>query len=440
MVLLLAILSLFGFYVSFQDRLKKPSQHTRITDGFYPSSEDHQAIVNSPTDFFLMLIKNFLGVKMKVFSIVSMGMCFMVFMTGCVQKKPETYNLHQVRGVWLTNVDSNVLERPESLKEAVDFLYDHGFNTLFPVVWNQGYTLYPSTIMEKEFGIPIHPSFEGWDYLSYLTEYAHEKGLLVIPWFEYGFSSSYNAQGGHILRKNPHWAARDREGNLLTKNNFEWMNPYHPEVQNFIKSLLLEVIQQYDVDGIQGDDRLPANPIEGGYSEYTVFRYKQEHNGQEPPDNFRDPAWQRWRADILNAFAKEIYDTVKAINPNLLVSWAPNIYPWAYDEYLQDWPTWVKDGYCDLLVPQIYRYDFESYQKALATIHPDTLKLPKNHCAIVPGVLLNLGDYVIDNSFLREVITYNRKMGFEGEVFFFYEGLRKENNRTARLLKKEFYQ
>jgi hypothetical protein len=30
-------------------------------------------------------------------------------------------------------------------------------------------------------------------------------------------------------------------------------------------------------------------------------------------------------------------------------------------------------------------------------------------------------------------------MGYEGEVFFFYEGLRKDNNRTARLLKNEFY-
>lgn len=378
---------------------------------------------------------------MKTITFWVISVFCLAFFAGCggSGSESETPNLSRIRGVWLTNVDSDVLESPQAIREAVDFLHEHGFNTLFPVVWNQGYTLYPSDIMEREFGIPVHPDFEGFDFLACLTNYAHEKGFLVIPWFEFGFSSSYNANGGHILREKPHWAAKDRVGNLLTKNNFEWMNPYHPEVRDFIKSLVLEVVEKYDVDGIQGDDRLPANPIEGGYSEYTVNSYKEEHRGQEPPADFRNPDWQRWRGDILNAFAKDLYRSVKEVDPHLIVSWAPNIYPWAYDEYLQDWPAWIKGGYCDLMIPQIYRYDLEAYQKALATIHPDTLGLPEDHCPIVPGILLNLGKYTMDDAFLRAVITHNRDMGYEGEVFFFYEGLRKDNNRTARLLKNEFY-
>lgn len=375
--------------------------------------------------------------KTLVCSLVSL--LILSFSSGCKGHTPSSPDLTRIRGVWMTNVDSEVLESPEAIREAVDFLKEHGFNTLFPVVWNQGYTLYPSPIMEQEFGIRVHPDFEGFDFLAYLTDYAHEQGFLVIPWFEFGFSSSYNANGGHILQTKPHWAAKDREGHLLTKNKFEWMNPYHPEVQAFIKSLILEVVEIYDVDGIQGDDRLPANPIEGGYSEYTKTRYKNEHNGQEPPEDYRDPDWQKWRGNILNAFAEDLYRSVKTVDPDLIVSWAPNIYPWAYDEYLQDWPAWIKGGYCDLMIPQIYRYDLEAYQKALATIHPDTLGLPEHHCPILPGVLLNLGEYTMDDAFLRAVIIHNQAMGYEGEVFFFYEGLRKDNNRTARLLKNEFY-
>ena len=48
------------------------------------------------------------------------------------------------------------------------------------------------------------------------------------------------------------------------------MNAIHPEVQQFLLDMVQEVIRSYDVDGIQGDDRLPAMPSEGGYSRYTI--------------------------------------------------------------------------------------------------------------------------------------------------------------------------
>ena len=53
------------------------------------------------------------------------------------------------------------------------------------------------------------------------------------------------------------------------------MNAIHPEVQDFILNLIEEVLINYEVAGIQGDDRLPAMPSEGGYSTYTKDLYKQ---------------------------------------------------------------------------------------------------------------------------------------------------------------------
>ncbi|PSN14024.1 hypothetical protein C7271_22030, partial [filamentous cyanobacterium CCP5] len=48
------------------------------------------------------------------------------------------------RGVWLTNIDSQVLFSQDNLVEAVDRLAALNFNTLYPTVWNWGDTLYPS--------------------------------------------------------------------------------------------------------------------------------------------------------------------------------------------------------------------------------------------------------------------------------------------------------
>ena len=42
-----------------------------------------------------------------------------------------------------------------------------------------------------------------------------------------------------------------------------------------------------------------------------------------------------------------------------------------------------------------------------------------------PGVLLKVGDYYPDNEFLKQMIDLNRKNEINGEVFFFYEGIKK---------------
>jgi len=44
---------------------------------------------------------------------------------------------------------------------------------------------------------------------------------------------------------------------------------------------------------------------------------------------------------------------------------------------------------------------------------------------LAPGVLLNLGMYCASEEFLSEMINENRKNGINGEVFFFFEGLKK---------------
>lgn len=329
-----------------------------------------------------------------------------------------------VRGVWLTNVDSDVLRSREKIIEAVELCMELGFNTIAPVVWNKGVTLYPSKTMKKYFGIEMDTLYSGRDPLKEVIEESHKRGIKVIAWFEFGFSSSFKLNGGHLLAAKPHWKAIDTAGNLVTKNGFEWMNGFHPEVQNFMLSLIAEVVRGYDVDGIQGDDRLPAMPSEAGYDDYTVAKYKKTHAGKTPPRDCKNPEWLQWRADILNAYMGKIYRTVKKIKKNVLVSMAPSIYPWSKEEYLQDWPTWVRQGYVELVAPQLYRYKTEDYRKLLEEI-VGTQVSAKNKPRFVPGILLKVGSYYAPEELLRECIAANREARVNGEFFFFYEGVKK---------------
>jgi len=370
------------------------------------------------------------------------SLIFISFFLSCTPQPPATqvHPAAPIRGVWLTNVDSEVLFSKDAIIEAVNFLADHGFNTIYVVMWNDAHTLFPSQTSQNYLGYSIDPRLAGRDPLQEIIDAGHARNLRIIPWFEYGFAASYQKDGGVILEKYPHWAARDTSGALLTKNGFEWMNAYHPEVQTFMSEMILEVVRKYDVDGVQGDDRLPAQPVEGGYSEYTRQRYAEDHSGSAPPTDPRDESFKRWRADLLNAFGKKLYTDIKAIKPALCVSWAPSVYPWSYDEYLQDWPNWIKGDFADEIIPQNYRYDSDRYIATLVSLSADSLGLSvEAHSVITPGILMNVGSYLIPEDYLGAAISANRKLGYDGEVFFFYEGLVKEDHKLGNFIADRFY-
>ncbi|TDO97002.1 glycoside hydrolase family 10 protein [Flavobacterium sp. 245] len=327
-----------------------------------------------------------------------------------------------IKGVWVTNVASDALTSNDKIKETVQICKKSGITDIYVVVWNRGRTLYPSKIMKDLFGVSIMERFGQRDPLQEMIDAGHKENIRVHAWFEFGFASSYGENGGEILKKFPNWKAIDNHGNLVLKNGFEWMNAMDPEVQNFVKSLVLEVVKKYNVDGIQGDDRLPAMPSLGGYDPYTIALYKKENNGQLPPNDYKDPAWLTWRADKLTVFLGQLYKEVKAIKPKMIVSMAPSIHPWAKEEYLQDWPTWLDKGYCDYVIPQIYRKTIESYTNTLEA-QVSFLKGDQKK-KFFSGVLLQVSGINPSPEFLKEMIDANRKAGVNGESFFFYEGLK----------------
>jgi uncharacterized lipoprotein YddW (UPF0748 family) len=279
------------------------------------------------------------------------------------------------------------------------------------------------------------------DPLAIMVVEAHRYGMDIIPWFEFGFSSSYNENGGHILRLKPEWAAKDKEGNLLKKNNFEWMNGIHPEVQQFLLDLIHEVIDSYDVDGVQGDDRLPAMPSHGGYSDFTRALFQKE-TGNSVPENYADSTFMRWKADKLSTFAQRLYNEVKAKDAELIVSFSPSVYPWSYDEYLQDSPTWYAQNTVDLLIPQVYRYEIDRYKTTLDEVlkfHPGITE-STSKTWLASGILIKSGDKYNDyENYVKEAVRYNREKGVNGEVFFFYEGLDEKNGNLGAKLRASDY-
>ncbi|MCX8020745.1 MAG: family 10 glycosylhydrolase [Chitinophagaceae bacterium] len=336
--------------------------------------------------------------------------------------RTPVWDPNALRGVWVTTTASTALDSRENIKTMVTNCKAAGINNIFVVVYNNARTIYPSTVMQNLIGIRQLERFTGRDPLQECIDEAKAQGLKVHAWFEYGFASSFSANGGPIVAAKPHWAAKTVTGALVVKNGFDWLNPIHPEVQQFMIDLFKEVVQNYpQLDGVQGDDRLSAMPNTGGYDSYTVSLYQSENGGANPPGNATDAGWLHWRSKKLNAFLKRLRNEVKTLRPSIMFTISPSPHPFGYNEYLQDWPTWVDSSYVDAILPQCYRYDIGAYN----TVLEQQKSFYRNPSVpLYPGVLVKSGSTIQPDVLMTQFIQSNRRNGFKGESFFFYEGLK----------------
>ena len=342
----------------------------------------------------------------------------------CFFYLPVSAQAPAIRGTWITNVASSAMTSPAAIRESVGHCKRNGLTDIFVVVWNRGVTMYPSQVVKNYIGIAQDTLYKGFDPLKIFIDEGHAAGLRVHAWFEFGFSYAYqDSAHQNWLSRYPDWCGHDNQGKLLKKNDFFWWNALHPEVQQFMQELVLEVVKNYKVDGIQGDDRLPAMPAEGGYDAYTLQLYAAENNGKVPPKDPKEVNWLQWKADKISLFGKKLYQAVKSTRPDCMVSWAPSIYPWSKEQYLQDWPRWLKEGYADWIIPQVYRYKLDAYEQTLKAIGS---QVPANlKHKIFPGILTSLGNgYRADDAALESMLRLNRTYGYTGEVFFYFETIR----------------
>jgi len=298
-----------------------------------------------------------------------------------------------IRGVWIPTPNHTDFWNSKALIEShLDALLKNQINAVFVVIWNQGRTFYPSQVMKNFTGVTIDERLLGRDPLAEIIAAAKPRGIKVFVWFEFGFATDINdGKGREILLKKPHWSALNVDGKQVIRNGIRWMNAFDPEVQDFMLSLWMEVVDNYDVAGLQGDDRLPALPSDGGYDPLTVGLYRNAHNGNEPPKNHKDAKWIQWRADIFNRYMQRIFTETKKRKPAMIVSMAPSVYPWCRDEFLQDWPSWVKNGWVDLVTPQVYRKDVVQYERIIREMAEKHIA-PEHHKMIFPGLLTSLSD------------------------------------------------
>ena len=348
----------------------------------------------------------------------------------------------ELRGVWLTNVDSDVLFDRDRTSEAISLLAESNFNTIYPTVWNWGYTLYPSEVSKSVTGLNLDPTegLQNRDILAEIVSEGHDKGMSVIPWFEFGFMAPADSE---LAQRHPQWLTSRQDGSTIwwegDVHQRVWLNPLRPDVQKFMTDLLVEIVSNYDIDGIQLDDHF-GYPSELGYDDYTVELYREEHDGKSPPEDHKDPEWVRWRADKITAYVETLFHELKSHNPQAIISVSPNPQHFSLNSFLMDWYTWERKGFVEELIVQIYRDSNDSFIKELES--PELIAA-KEHIPVGIGVLSGLKGRPILWHKINKQVKIAREHEFAGISFFFYESLwnlaTESPQRRQAALKKLFY-
>ena len=354
-------------------------------------------------------------------------------------------SMTEVRGTWVTTTANDAIATPADTAATMRRLREIGLNTVYVEVWKNGYTWFPSEVLARTIGVKqgsdIKTTAPTRDLLQETLIEAHRNGLIYIAWFEYGFMAAHKDTMNHLRRQKPEWLSRDINGSEVAPNGFVWLNPLHPEARKLLLDLVLEAIDKYDLDGVQLDDRIVWPHITMGYDDYTQKIYAREHDGRAPPSDYKDAEWMRWRANKVNEYAKQFVQEVRAKRPGLVISLSPAVYPWSWENYLLEWPSWsawtAQDRLAsvsdkakattprwDEFVPQVYRFSYPDFEKTWLAQSAAIQTIGANRQRdLIVGIRL-VGDGP-DSSWaqLRDSILLSRRTGGGGHVLWFSRGV-----------------
>ncbi len=266
---------------------------------------------------------------------------------------------------------SSGFESDSATTTMVDYAYSCNLNCVMPEVRLRSDAYYNSTIEPPGTGVAIAP---GYDPLADVITKAHAYGMEVHPWVV-TFRIWTTATGpGHMSPIEHIWWTHG-PGNtdpsqdwLMYSDTGAWdyggivnVDPGIPAVEDYLVSVFMEIVNNYNVDGLNLDYiRYPAT--NWGYNPVSVQRFNTEYGrtGQPSP---ADATWQNWRRDQVTNLAKRLYLEIKAVKPWVKLSadvW--NSATAGNNNYLQNWDSWMANHWLDFVHPMTYTSNNTTYQ------------------------------------------------------------------------------
>lgn len=292
-----------------------------------------------------------------------------------------------------------------TIEAAVEKLSDDGINVILLSLPSE--IIYQSVLNLKK-SKPIWDK----DYLKVLVEKSHQKKIHVYPVLG-GFSA--------YIKERPEWRMVNEDGKKVP-----YADPARPEVKDFVIRAIVNLVKQYDFEGVSLDFlRYPEMELTGDccYCEYCrkVFEKKYDFDpivlkikGKREQSLITGQyLWRKEREDNITQFVKEIKDAILEVRKDIKLS----SYVWGYASYLvfQNWIDWLEKKLLDWINPSGYDYDIESFKRRCVELAVMINKRCPSYITLGQhtshGRVKNVEE-------LKEQMKIADKTGFEGYMFF----------------------
>ncbi len=289
---------------------------------------------------------------------------FLISLIAAVTSMAQPHNKRDFRGVWIHTLNNdykgmNATQFKEYLTQQLDLLQQAGINALFFQVRPEADALYQSEIEPwSRFLTGNQGENPGYDPMAIAIAECHRRFMEFHAWinpYRAQLNKNTKLHPTHPYNLHPEW--------FFSYNNQLWFNPGLAECRQHINKVVADIVYRYDVDGVHVDD----------------YFYPYPAGGQQIPDDKtyetygkpRGLGLEDWRRYNVNILVQELQETVHKIKPFVKFGISPfGIYRnrksapdgfgsetnglQNYDDLYADVLLWLRYGWVDYIVPQIY--------------------------------------------------------------------------------------
>ena len=273
------------------------------------------------------------------------------------------------RGIWLTTVQgldfpagagtSDITAQRNQILSLLDTCTSIGINTVLLQVRTECDAFYVSAIEPWSrwlTGTQGVPPARIWDPLQFTIDECRRRGLEIHAWFNpyrAGVSNSASFASNHPLYTQPQI--------VVPFSTYYWLNPGHPDTIPYTTSVIMDVVDRYDVDGIHFDDYFYPY----GISSSSPFPDSNEYNayvaggGTMSLGDWRRANVNNMITSVTALLAQRPAKSHVRFGISPFGIWKSGVPPGivgldAYSAIYADSRRWLREGWVDYFTPQLY--------------------------------------------------------------------------------------
>ena len=298
-----------------------------------------------------------------------------------------------------------------------------------------------SEYLTGQMGRAPSPSY---DPLAFAAEEAHKRGIELHAWFN-PFRARSNrtvspVTSRHISKTRPQWVKP--YGTQL------WLDPGEPDVHEYSRRIILDVVKRYDIDGVHLDDYFYPYPEKDSRGQALPFpdwsswnRYKAAGGKLTRED---------WRRENVNRFIEQLYAAIKSEKPFVKFGlspfgiWRPGFPNQirgfdAYENLFADSKKWFNQGWLDYFTPQLY-WNIEPREQSYPVLLKWWAEQNTRQRHLWPGdAPSRIGPNRSTHEFLDQVRLTRQQPGATGNIHWNMSALMQNRGGVADALLNDLY-